>query len=154
MTNDIRQRFTFHAAHRLQHHEGKCWNLHGHSYTALVTLSGDVDGKTGMVFDFSRIKEKIGGWIDYNWDHATLLQFDDPLVRALAPSFPHLADLEHGSFPSGFGKLYLFPDPPTSEILAQVLCAISETLLPSTVRVVSVQVSESENTSACFMPGL
>lgn len=51
--------FTFAAAHRLPLHEGLCSNIHGHTYKLRVGISGMVDGKTGMVVDFTALKEVV-----------------------------------------------------------------------------------------------
>ena len=34
----IGKTFTFEAAHWLPHHPGKCWKLHGHTWTVEVEL--------------------------------------------------------------------------------------------------------------------
>jgi 6-pyruvoyltetrahydropterin/6-carboxytetrahydropterin synthase len=55
MRYTVGKEFTFQAAHRLPLHDGKCKELHGHSYRVAVTVFGplEVDGpKTGMVIDF------------------------------------------------------------------------------------------------------
>lgn len=51
--------FTFEAAHRLTGvPEGhKCANLHGHTFTVELRVSGHIDPSTGMVMDFAEIKE-------------------------------------------------------------------------------------------------
>ena len=52
----------FDSAHRLENYQGKCENLHGHTYKLHVIIRGEV-GPDGMVMDLillSRIvKEKI-----------------------------------------------------------------------------------------------
>jgi 6-pyruvoyltetrahydropterin/6-carboxytetrahydropterin synthase len=53
----ITKEFKFEAAHQLPNHEGKCRNLHGHSYRVEVCVSGEVEvqpvSQQGMVLDFS-----------------------------------------------------------------------------------------------------
>ena len=49
--------FEFEAAHALDCHDGKCSNIHGHSYKLHVTVVGEPnrskgDAKDGMVIDF------------------------------------------------------------------------------------------------------
>ena len=55
---EIFKEFVFEAAHRLPNvPEGhKCARLHGHSFSAQIHVSGDVDPLTGWVIDFADIK--------------------------------------------------------------------------------------------------
>lgn len=55
----------FDCAHMLSNYEGKCANLHGHTYHGTVTLEGDVNPETGMLLDYNRIKEVVD-----TFDHA------------------------------------------------------------------------------------
>ena len=49
----------FDCAHMLSDYEGKCANLHGHTYHGTVTLIGDVDSKTDMLVDYNDIKRIV-----------------------------------------------------------------------------------------------
>ena len=62
----------------------------------------------GMIIDFSDIKEKLGGWIDENWDHNTIL---------------NLADKELGENISSYigQKIYYIQHNPTAENMAKYL---------------------------------
>ncbi len=51
----VSKEFTFDAAHHLHCYEGKCKNLHGHTYKVIFGISGFVD-EIGLVIDFSDIK--------------------------------------------------------------------------------------------------
>lgn len=55
----------FDCAHMLSNYEGKCANLHGHTYHGTVTLEGDVDPETGMLLDYNTIKNVVD-----KFDHA------------------------------------------------------------------------------------
>lgn len=55
----------FDCAHMLSNYEGKCANLHGHTYHGTITLDGDVNPKTGMLVDYNHIKEVVD-----KFDHA------------------------------------------------------------------------------------
>ena len=79
----------FSSGHRLFRHEGKCKFIHGHNYKAEITAMVKNIDNLGRVVDFSVIKEKIGGWIDENWDHKTLLYHGDITMRAALP-FDHV----------------------------------------------------------------
>ena len=55
----------FDCAHMLSNYEGKCANLHGHTYHGTVTLEGDVNPETSMVLDYNTIKQVVD-----RFDHA------------------------------------------------------------------------------------
>lgn len=48
----------FSAAHRLPQHEGKCKELHGHTYKVEVIFEGE-QKENGMVADFSQLKSVV-----------------------------------------------------------------------------------------------
>ena len=59
----ITKKFTFEAGHALYGYDGKCKNVHGHSYKLYVTVIGvpisdKGNVKYGMVIDFSDLKSK------------------------------------------------------------------------------------------------
>lgn len=64
----------FDCAHMLSNYEGKCANLHGHTYHGTVTLEGDIDPETGMLLDYNTIKEAVD-----EFDHAIV--FSTPKER-------------------------------------------------------------------------
>lgn len=69
---------TFDAAHQLGHHEGKCHNLHGHTYRVECTAIGrlvedESRSDYGMVVDFAFLKEVYKAEIDSKCDHALIL---------------------------------------------------------------------------------
>ena len=79
----VTKRARFEAAHQLQGYEGKCKNLHGHSYQVQVQVArkdGDIiqEGPNrGMVFDLAelgRILKEIINEVDHTKlnDHAEL----------------------------------------------------------------------------------
>jgi len=74
---------TFDAAHRLLNYAGKCHNLHGHTYTAIVCVARNKLVDAGFVIDFGYLKKFVKGWIDGNWDHAAILNPKDELVGVL-----------------------------------------------------------------------
>lgn len=49
----------FDCAHMLSKYEGKCANLHGHTYHGTVILDGGKDPKTSMVLDYNDIKDVV-----------------------------------------------------------------------------------------------
>jgi len=60
----------FDAAHSLPGYQGKCSNLHGHTYKAEVVIEGPV-GDDGFVIDFYRLKSILGRILD-ELDHSSL----------------------------------------------------------------------------------
>ncbi len=52
----VSKEFTFDAAHHLHDYEGKCKNLHGHTYKVIFGLSGYTDSR-GLMIDFGDIKD-------------------------------------------------------------------------------------------------
>lgn len=69
MRTVVAREFTFDASHQLPNHNGKCRNLHGHTYTVWVAVSGPVhphDGepREGMVVDFGDLKQVMKSCID------------------------------------------------------------------------------------------
>ncbi len=67
----ICREFYFDAAHFLSGYDGKCANLHGHTYKLEVVVSGKV-GKSGMVVDFSHVKKVVNRVVVDKLDHANL----------------------------------------------------------------------------------
>lgn len=75
MKTTLTKQFKFEAAHSLPNHDGKCRNLHGHSYVLEVTVSGEkhTSGpKEGMVVDFADISKIVNEHIINKWDHQFL----------------------------------------------------------------------------------
>lgn len=67
------KQFTFDMAHMLDGHDGKCKNLHGHTYILQVEVIGDLQiqgAKRGMVIDFADLKSCVKECILDKMDHA------------------------------------------------------------------------------------
>ena len=72
--------FTFDSSHMLDGHDGKCQNLHGHTYKLEITVSdGIVRGgpKDGMVMDFTDLKTIVKKYITDPFDHAFIYHGDN-----------------------------------------------------------------------------
>lgn len=65
----ITKSFTFDAAHKLIHYDGKCENLHGHTYKLQVSLKGEPD-EDGMLIDFTELKAIVEERVLDVLDHA------------------------------------------------------------------------------------
>jgi len=79
----VTKKFKFEMAHRLQHHEGLCWNIHGHSYVIDVTVESldikEEGPETGMVMDFGNLKKICNNLFD-QLDHAFMVNENDKAV--------------------------------------------------------------------------
>jgi len=86
MTYRLRVRTHFDAAHRLMHYEGKCANIHGHTYKVEAAVeTSHVLGARGMVVDFGFLKRKLEESICH-LDHALLINENDSDLMALEQS--------------------------------------------------------------------
>ena len=78
----VSKEFTFDAAHHLHAYEGKCKNLHGHTYKVVFGISG-IPNDIGITVDFGAIKtiwkEEIEGFLDHRYLNETL-----PLMNTTA----------------------------------------------------------------------
>lgn len=139
------RRIQFCAGHRVYGHESKCANLHGHNYVAMVTAAAECLDGIGRVIDFSVLKDRVGGWIDDNWDHGMVLWVND---KATIDAVSGLAGTCNGS-----QKLFLLPTNPTAENMAEHLVTqVCPVLLRGTgVVVESVELWETENCKATYV---
>lgn len=85
----ITKQFTFETGHALYGYDGKCKNVHGHSYKLSVTVIGkpitDTSNvKFGMVIDFSDLKKIIKEEIVDIFDHATVFNQNTPHIELAA----------------------------------------------------------------------
>ena len=82
----ITKQFTFETAHALYGYDGKCKNVHGHSYKLSVTVIGkpitDTSHvKLGMVIDFGDLKKIVKEEIIDPFDHATVFNKNTPHIE-------------------------------------------------------------------------
>ena len=71
----IAKEFQFDACHMLDGHNGKCHNLHGHTYRLLVEISNELitnGSSADMVMDYADIKSVVKQQIIDQLDHAYL----------------------------------------------------------------------------------
>ena len=101
----ISQTFFFDASHTLKREieADSSRRIHGHTYNAEITLSGQPDPTTGMVLDLGRVRAAIDV-LRPQLDHrmlddvpglgtATLENLCAYIWQALAPSLPGLAEV-------------------------------------------------------------
>jgi 6-pyruvoyltetrahydropterin/6-carboxytetrahydropterin synthase len=82
----ITKQFSFETGHALYGYDGKCKNVHGHSYKLSVTVIGmpindSSHVKFGMVIDFSDLKRIVKEEIVNVFDHATVFNKNTPHVE-------------------------------------------------------------------------
>lgn len=100
---EITRREEFSAAHRLYNHDfsdetndalyGKCTNphYHGHNYLVEVTLRGQVDMQTGMLFSLSELKEVMRKEIIVPLDHKNLNEDASVYMKGRIPTAENIA---------------------------------------------------------------
>ena len=81
-------RHHFDTAHYLREYKGKCENLHGHRFQAVVTVETLKLDELGMALDFSDLKKHLKGILD-RFDHACLN--DIPPFDKINPSSENIA---------------------------------------------------------------
>ena len=130
--------FNFETAHVLYNYDGKCKNMHGHSYKLFVTVKGnpinDLDHhKNGMVVDFGDIKKIVKEEIVDIWDHAVLVNGDSP-HKLLGESL------------ESQGHKVIFCDyQPTCENMLYDIAAKIKSKLPTHVQLAYLKLHETEN---------
>ncbi len=68
----VTRRFKFNSAHFLPGYDGKCQNLHGHTWYLEVAVEGRINGTSGMVMDFSKMKQIVNEVVIERLDHHCL----------------------------------------------------------------------------------
>ena len=82
----LTKQFFFETGHALYGYDGKCRNVHGHSYQLDVTVIGEPieqEGhvKRGMVIDFGDLKAIVKSQIVDVFDHATVFNKNTPHIE-------------------------------------------------------------------------
>lgn len=99
---DIDVEFHFSCAHTLPFYNGPCRRLHGHNYKLLVSVSGKVNPKDGMILDFEELKKAVMEHAVGVVDHRNLNDFmENPTAEhmllffweRLKPQLPGLREL-------------------------------------------------------------
>jgi 6-pyruvoyltetrahydropterin/6-carboxytetrahydropterin synthase len=111
----------FDAAHFLRNYQGKCANIHGHTWQVKIVVKGTSLNNQGILIDFSILKSLL---------NETVTKFDHQLVNDL----PEFSD-----------KLN-----PTAENIAAFIYEDLVGKLPQNIGLDSVEVWESHKSSAVF----
>jgi 6-pyruvoyltetrahydropterin/6-carboxytetrahydropterin synthase len=137
----ITKQFNFETGHALYGYDGKCKNVHGHSYKLSVTVIGnpitDRDNvKFGMVIDFTDLKKIVKEEIVDQFDHATVFNQTTPHV-SLAKE---LSDRGH--------HIILVDYQPTSENMVIDFAQKIKNRLPDTIQLHSLKLQETDSSFA------
>lgn len=80
----LTKEFTFCGAHKLKWHQGKCKNLHGHTYKMQVSVKG-VPNKNGIIIDFADLDKIVKSIVIEKIDHSFLNEvIDNPTAENVA----------------------------------------------------------------------
>ena len=136
----ITKQFSFETGHALYGYDGKCKNIHGHSYQLFVTVIGEPISnsdhvKFGMVIDFSDLKKIIKEEIVDVFDHATVFNKNTPHVELAK----ELADRGH--------DVILVDYQPTSEMMVIDFVEKIKNRLPRTIKLHALKLQE---TTTCY----
>lgn len=137
----ITKQFSFETGHALYGYDGKCKNVHGHSYKLSVTVSGTpiLDAshvKFGMVIDFGDLKKIVKEEIVDQFDHATVFNQNTPHVELAN-------ELENRGH-----HVILVDYQPTSENMVTDFAARIKNRLPHDVELHSLKLQETESSFA------
>jgi len=137
----ITKHFDFESAHALYGYDGKCKNIHGHSYHLYVTVIGEPiddleNAKNGMVMDFGDLKRIVKREIVDVFDHSVILNKNSPHIE-LAKT---IQDHSH--------KIVLVAYQPTSENMLFDFAQKIKNKLPKNVFLHSLKLNETANSYA------
>ena len=137
----ITKQFSFETGHALYGYDGKCKNVHGHSYRLHVTVIGkpitDTSNvKYGMVIDFSDLKKIVKEEIVNVFDHATVFNKNTPHVELAK----ELEDRGH--------NVLLVDYQPTSEMMVIDFAEKIKTRLPKNIKLHSLKLQETATSYA------
>lgn len=137
----ITKQFTFETGHALYGYDGKCRNVHGHSYKLSVTVIGEpIEDKNhvkyGMVIDFTDLKAIVKEEIVDQFDHATVFNKNTPhveLAKELDQRGHHVILVDYQ---------------PTSENLVIDFANRIVNRLPGNIKLFSLRLQETESSYA------
>ncbi len=137
----ITKQFSFETGHALYGYDGKCKNVHGHSYRLDVTVIGQPISDTsnvkfGMVIDFGDLKKIVKEEIVDVFDHATVFNKNTPHVELAK----ELEDRGH--------NVLLVNYQPTSEMMVIDFAKKIKNRLPDNIKLHSLKLSETATSYA------
>jgi len=145
MQLQLTRHFTFEMAHALPAYDGKCRNIHGHSYHLSVTVAGTPsqqagDSHEGMVMDFHQLQQIV--------EERILRPFDHSLVLPLpADGAPHPT----GHLGGFAAQVVWVPWQPTTENLLLHFARLLQGHLPAPTRLHSLSLAETDRSEATLV---
>lgn len=132
--------FHFEAAHALNGYDGKCRNIHGHSYEMRVTVKGmplnePGNPKNGMVIDFHDLKTIVNQEVIDKLDHSFIIGNNMP------KDFVEITK-------QNFDKVVELPYQPTTENMLADFAQRIKRRLPQHVELYSVTLQETRDNIA------
>ena len=137
----ITKQFSFETGHALYGYDGKCKNVHGHSYRLDVTVIGtpindNTHVKFGMVIDFGDLKKIVKEEIVNVFDHATVFNKNTPHVELAR-------ELEIRGH-----NVLLVDYQPTSEMMVIDFASKIKMRLPGNIKLFSLKLQETATSFA------
>jgi 6-pyruvoyltetrahydropterin/6-carboxytetrahydropterin synthase len=137
----ITKQFSFETGHALYGYDGKCKNVHGHSYKLSVTVIGkpitdSSNVKYGMVIDFTDLKKIVREEIVDVFDHATVFNKNTPHIELAN----ELKQRDH--------HVILVEYQPTSENMVIDFADKIQKRLPTNIKLHSLRLQETESSFA------
>ncbi|MEP6261206.1 MAG: 6-carboxytetrahydropterin synthase [Gillisia sp.] len=137
----ITKQFSFETGHALYGYDGKCKNVHGHSYKLSVTVIGTpitdkTNVKYGMVIDFGDLKKIVKSEVVDVFDHATVFNKNTPHIELAK----ELENRDH--------SVILVDYQPTSENMVVDFAEKISSRLPSHIKLFSLRLQETETSFA------
>jgi 6-pyruvoyltetrahydropterin/6-carboxytetrahydropterin synthase len=132
----LTKKFFFETGHALYGYDGKCRNVHGHSYSLDVTVIGTPitevgHVKLGMVIDFGDLKKIVKSEIVDIFDHTTVFNKNTPHVELAK-------ELENRGH-----RILLVDYQPTSEMMLLDFAERIQKLLPPEIKLHSMRLQET-----------
>ncbi|CAA0145379.1 6-pyruvoyl trahydropterin synthase family protein [Tenacibaculum maritimum] len=137
----ITKQFNFETGHALYGYDGKCKNVHGHSYKLSVTVIGQPitdtsNVKYGMVIDFGDLKRIVKEDIVDVFDHATVFNKNTPHIELAK----ELQDRDH--------HVILVDYQPTSEMMVIDFAEKIKKRLPENIQLYALKLQETATSFA------
>jgi 6-pyruvoyltetrahydropterin/6-carboxytetrahydropterin synthase len=143
----ISKEIEFDAGHRVPLHESKCKNPHGHRYRVVAYIEGDLitEGpESGMVRDFSVVKQLLVDLVHDKYDHGFIVHEDDlDVLEAFQVILTNEGYRSNLDF-----KVIVVPFIPTAECLAK---GIYDDMKPHLPNLFKVEVWETPTSCAEYI---
>jgi len=136
----LTKEFQFDMAHALWNYDGKCKNIHGHTYKLFVTVIGEPindenNPKNGMVMDFGDLKKIVKKYIYDTHDHHIAVNANSPHSEIKFENF-NIELVQRKNYQ------------PTCELMVIEFVEIIKKYLPDSVKLYSLKLYETPTSFA------